>query len=84
MRDAKCGGERIVARPGEDAYGRLGVLCGWLTEARAAFDIPPQAFTPPPKVTSPSDPRRPPRILFVLASGGVRWSSATKVPKNAA
>ncbi|MCO4319749.1 16S rRNA (adenine(1518)-N(6)/adenine(1519)-N(6))-dimethyltransferase RsmA [Phyllobacterium sp. 21LDTY02-6] len=44
--------ERIVARPGSDAYGRLGVLAGWRTEARITFDVPPQAFTPPPKVTS--------------------------------
>lgn len=44
--------ERIVARPGSDAYGRLGILAGWRTEARIAFDVPPQAFTPPPKVTS--------------------------------
>ncbi len=44
--------ERIVAKPGTSAYGRLGVLAGWRTEARIAFDLPPQAFTPPPKVTS--------------------------------
>jgi len=44
--------ERVVARPGSDAYGRLGVLAGWRTEARIAFDISPQAFWPPPKVTS--------------------------------
>ena len=44
--------ERIVATHEDDAYGRLGVLCGWLTEARSVFDIPPQAFSPPPKVTS--------------------------------
>jgi 16S rRNA (adenine1518-N6/adenine1519-N6)-dimethyltransferase len=44
--------ERIVARPGSDAYGRLGVLSGWRTEAKITFDVPPQAFTPPPKVTS--------------------------------
>ena len=44
--------QRIVATPGSDAYGRLGVLAGWRTEARIAFDVPPQAFTPPPKVTS--------------------------------
>ena len=44
--------ERIVAAPGADAYGRLGVLAGWRTEARIAFDVPRQAFTPPPKVTS--------------------------------
>ena len=44
--------ERIVARPGDAAYGRLGVLAGWRTEARIVFDVPPSAFVPPPKVTS--------------------------------
>jgi 16S rRNA (adenine1518-N6/adenine1519-N6)-dimethyltransferase len=44
--------ERIVAAPGAGAYGRLGVLAGWRTEAKIAFDVPRQAFTPPPKVTS--------------------------------
>ena len=43
---------RIVARAGEDAYGRLGVLAGWRTEAKIAFDVARQAFVPPPKVTS--------------------------------
>jgi 16S rRNA (adenine1518-N6/adenine1519-N6)-dimethyltransferase len=28
------------------------VLAGWRTQARIVFDLPPQAFTPPPKVTS--------------------------------
>jgi 16S rRNA (adenine1518-N6/adenine1519-N6)-dimethyltransferase len=44
--------QRIVAPPGSDAFGRLSVLAGWRTDARIAFDLPPQAFTPPPKVTS--------------------------------
>lgn len=44
--------ERIVAKPGTKAYGRLGVLAGWRTEAELLFDVSPQAFTPPPKVTS--------------------------------
>jgi 16S rRNA (adenine1518-N6/adenine1519-N6)-dimethyltransferase len=45
--------ERIVATPKERAdYGRLGVLAGWRTQARILFDVPPAAFTPPPKVTS--------------------------------
>lgn len=44
--------QRIVATPGSDCYGRLGVLAGWRTDARISFDVPPQAFTPPPKVTS--------------------------------
>jgi 16S rRNA (adenine1518-N6/adenine1519-N6)-dimethyltransferase len=44
--------ERITAAPGSEAYGRLGVLAGWRTEARIMFDVPPQAFVPPPKITS--------------------------------
>ncbi|MGL4488258.1 MAG: 16S rRNA (adenine(1518)-N(6)/adenine(1519)-N(6))-dimethyltransferase RsmA [Rhizobiaceae bacterium] len=44
--------ERIVAKAGDDAYGRLGVLCGWRTNAELMFDISRLAFTPPPKVTS--------------------------------
>jgi len=44
--------QRIVAVPGDGAYGRLGVLAGWRTRSRIVFDLPPQAFTPPPKVTS--------------------------------
>ena len=45
-------GQRITAGPGDDHYGRLAVLAGWRTEAHMAFDVPPQAFSPPPKVTS--------------------------------
>ena len=44
--------ERIVAKPGDDAFGRLGVLAGWRTDARIAFNVDRAAFTPPPKVTS--------------------------------
>jgi len=44
--------ERIVAPPGGKSYGRLGVLAGWRSTARILFNVPPAAFTPPPKVTS--------------------------------
>jgi 16S rRNA (adenine1518-N6/adenine1519-N6)-dimethyltransferase len=44
--------ERIVAAPGGRAYGRLAVLAGWRTDARIALALPPEAFTPPPKVSS--------------------------------
>lgn len=45
--------DRIVADERDpDDYGRLGVLCGWRTRSRILFDVPPQAFVPPPKVTS--------------------------------
>jgi 16S rRNA (adenine1518-N6/adenine1519-N6)-dimethyltransferase len=45
-------GLRIVADEEDNHYGRLGVLCGWRTDAHMVFDVPPQAFSPPPKVTS--------------------------------
>ena len=44
--------ERIVAKPGDKAFGRLGVLAGWRTEAKILFDVDRRAFTPPPKITS--------------------------------
>jgi 16S rRNA (adenine1518-N6/adenine1519-N6)-dimethyltransferase len=43
---------RIVAEADDDHYGRLGVLCGWRTNAAILFDVSREAFTPPPKVTS--------------------------------
>jgi 16S rRNA (adenine1518-N6/adenine1519-N6)-dimethyltransferase len=44
--------ERLVAQPGTKAYGRLSVLTQWLTDARVAFNVPKEAFTPPPKIVS--------------------------------
>jgi 16S rRNA (adenine1518-N6/adenine1519-N6)-dimethyltransferase len=45
--------ERIVAGPQRRAdYGRLGVLANWRCETKILFDVPPAAFTPPPKITS--------------------------------
>ncbi|KAA0914701.1 16S rRNA (adenine(1518)-N(6)/adenine(1519)-N(6))-dimethyltransferase RsmA [Aquicoccus porphyridii] len=44
--------ERIVAAPGSKAYGRLALLAQWRCDARIVMSLPPQAFTPPPKVSS--------------------------------
>lgn len=44
--------QRLSARPGTSEYGRLSVMTQWLCEVQPAFDIPPSAFTPPPKVVS--------------------------------
>lgn len=44
--------ERIVAAPGSKAYGRLAVISQWRCSTRLVMHLPPQAFTPPPKVTS--------------------------------
>jgi 16S rRNA (adenine1518-N6/adenine1519-N6)-dimethyltransferase len=43
---------RLVARPGESAYGRLAVAAQWRAQVRRLFDIDRRAFTPPPKVES--------------------------------
>lgn len=44
--------DRIVATPGSKAYGRLAILAQWRADARIALTLPPEAFTPPPKVHS--------------------------------
>jgi len=45
-------GERIGASPGSKSWGRLGVLTQYYCEVESLFDVPPDAFTPPPKVHS--------------------------------
>ena len=44
--------ERITAKPGSDAYGRLSVLAQWRCHARLALKVHRSAFVPPPKVMS--------------------------------
>lgn len=44
--------DRLTAVPRTKAYGRLSVMCRWLTDPAACFDIGARAFTPPPKVDS--------------------------------
>ncbi|MGB0688542.1 MAG: 16S rRNA (adenine(1518)-N(6)/adenine(1519)-N(6))-dimethyltransferase RsmA [Paracoccaceae bacterium] len=44
--------ERITAQPGSKAYGRLAILAQWRCTANIVLSLPPEAFTPPPKVSS--------------------------------
>lgn len=44
--------ERIVAQPGSKAYGRLAILAQWRATPRIVMSLPPEAFTPPPKISS--------------------------------
>ena len=44
--------ERIVAPVASKAYGRLALLSQWCTDANIVMNLPPSAFTPPPKVSS--------------------------------
>ena len=44
--------ERIIAKPGTKAYWRLGILAQWKSNPSVVMELPPEAFTPPPKVHS--------------------------------
>ena len=44
--------ERIVAQPGSKAYGRLALLAQWRCDPQIVMSLPPEAFTPPPKISS--------------------------------
>jgi len=44
--------ERMAAAPGGRDYGRLSVMLQWRYEIEALFEVPPDAFDPPPKVDS--------------------------------
>lgn len=44
--------QRIVAKPGDKAYGRLALLAQWRTDPRIVLTLPPEAFSPAPKVHS--------------------------------
>ena len=44
--------DRMAAAPGTPDYGRLSVMLQYRFEMHALFDVPPESFTPPPKVDS--------------------------------
>lgn len=44
--------ERITAKPGSKAYGRLALLAQWRADAQIVMHLPPEAFVPAPKVHS--------------------------------
>jgi 16S rRNA (adenine1518-N6/adenine1519-N6)-dimethyltransferase len=44
--------ERIAAGPGGKDYGRMSVMLQWRYHVESLFDVPPEAFDPPPRVES--------------------------------
>ena len=44
--------ERMAAGPGGKDYGRLSVMIQWRAQVEKLFNVPPGAFTPPPRVDS--------------------------------
>lgn len=58
---------RMVASPGSKSFGRLSIMLGCHMQVQALFDVPPEAFSPPPKVTSGVVALRPlPESAFVI------------------
>ena len=43
---------RMAAAPGGKVYGRLSVMLQWRYDIEQLFDVPPEAFDPPPRVES--------------------------------
>ncbi|WP_284162845.1 16S rRNA (adenine(1518)-N(6)/adenine(1519)-N(6))-dimethyltransferase RsmA [Frigidibacter sp. SD6-1] len=66
--------ERIVAKPGSKAYGRLALLAQWRTEARIVLTLPPEAFTPAPKVHS--------AVVHLTALAEPRYPAEAKILAN--
>ena len=44
--------DRMSARPGSDAYGRLSIMVQYRCRVNSLFNVSPQAFFPPPQVES--------------------------------
>ena len=56
--------QRLAAEPGNKSWGRLGVMAQFQCEVEQLFEVPPEAFFPPPKVQSAIvrlTPRKTPR-----------------------
>jgi 16S rRNA (adenine1518-N6/adenine1519-N6)-dimethyltransferase len=66
--------ERIIAKPGSNAYGRLAILAQWRAEAKIAMPVHRSAFTPPPKVMSAVV-----HIIPTPAPEGVRMATLEKL-----
>ena len=69
--------QRLAAKPGADAYGRLAVMVNWRANVTPLFDLAPGAFTPPPKVTS-TVVRITPRSAPLCAADPVAMESIVK------
>jgi len=83
--------DRMAAAPGSKKYGRLTVMLGSFMEVVPLFDVPANAFQPPPKVTSAFVRMRPkpddaflvdnPKILSALVTQA--FSQRRKTLRNA-
>ena len=61
---------RMAALPGGKTYGRLSVMLQWRYHIEHLFDVPPDAFDPPPRVESAVARMIPRPASSIAASGG--------------
>jgi 16S rRNA (adenine1518-N6/adenine1519-N6)-dimethyltransferase len=68
--------ERMSARPGSKAYGRLSIMLACHLEVAPLFDVGPESFSPPPKVKSTVVELRPlpPGTYDIKDNKGFAWA----------
>jgi hypothetical protein len=80
--------DRMAAAPGRKDFGRLTVMLQWRYEIEHLFDVPPEAFDPPPRVDSAVVRMQPradapavdAKLLGDLSSGGTTITNVTILP----
>lgn len=81
---------RIVAAPGSKSYGRLALLAQWRCDAQIVLELPPEAFTPAPKVSSAvvhlqslTEPRFPARAATLSRVVAAAFNQRRKMLRSA-
>lgn len=74
--------DRMAAKPGDDAYGRLGIMVQYHCEVTSLFDVGPDAFYPPPKVDSSIVRLVPHKTIFPFAENYAHFENVVKLAFN--
>jgi 16S rRNA (adenine1518-N6/adenine1519-N6)-dimethyltransferase len=73
--------DRMASAPGSKSFGRLSVMLQWRYQIESLFDVPPEAFDPPPRVESAivrMVPLAAPPMLDVATLGAVVASASQR------
>ena len=71
--------DRFLATIDDDSYGRTAILTNLVAEVTKDFDVPPGAFTPPPKVNSTLITFKP----FENIADDISWENLAKITRIA-
>jgi len=74
--------ERMTAQIGIKDYGRLSIMTQYYCQAELLFDVPPEAFSPPPKVNSSVIRLVPYKSLPYRANDMARFSNIVRLAFN--